>query len=188
MQKEEDALTSGGRKWMIFALLSSLLFGVTSASCQTEAAEPGSDAHAARCGPDAEQQLVAMINKSRSENGLSQLIVDARLSQTSRKHTELMVQNAKLSHQFPGEPSVAERFDQQKLPWDREGENVAMDTSVASAHRELMGDPPHRRRILDPDYNALGIAVICSGNKIFVTEDFARLDPEHSQSRPKAHS
>jgi uncharacterized protein YkwD len=92
-----------------------------------------------------------------------------------------MVRHSALAHQFPGEPPPQQRLAEQKLRADREAENVALDVDVVSAHAALMSDRPHRRNILDPEYNAVGVSVICSGRQIYVTEDFARLLPERSR-------
>lgn len=157
-------------------MLSALLC-VTPAWAQTQREVHRPDATKPRCGGEAEAQLVALINRSRTERRLSPLTVDARLTQTARQHTELMVRDSALSHQLPGEPPPQQRFENARLPFDREGENVALDMDVASAHEALMADPPHRRNILDPAYNVVGVAVICHGRQIFVTEDFARRLP-----------
>jgi uncharacterized protein YkwD len=127
---------------------------------------------------DSEAQLVSLINQSRTENGLQPLAVDPRLTQAARKHTQLMTQNAALSHQFPGEPPMEDRFDAEKIPSDLEVENVGWDLDAVSVHNAFMGHPPHRRNILDPDCNVVGIGVVRSGKHIFVTEDFARRTSE----------
>ncbi len=124
--------------------------------------------------PD-EAQLVQLINQTRSEKGLPPLEVDPRLTEAARQHTLLMVENGTLSHQFPGEPVLLERFDAVKLPADHAAENVAWDTSVIAAHQALVGDTPHLRNILSPQATIVGVAVIRSGDHIFVTEDFAHI-------------
>jgi uncharacterized protein YkwD len=129
----------------------------------------------------AEARLVQLLNQSRAEQGLSPLTVDNRLTQAARKHTQLMVQHAALSHQFPGEPPMQTRFSDAELPSDREGENVALSQDISSAHQELIDSPPHRANILDPKYNAVGVGVIRSGPNLYVTEDFARRLPEYSE-------
>ncbi len=133
--------------------------------------------------PD-EAQLVQLINKTRSEKGLPPLDVDPRLTEAAREHTLLMVQNGALSHQFPGEPVLQDRFDAVKLPSDYAAENVAWDTSVIAAHQSLIGDPSHLRNILSAQAGVVGVAVIRSGDHVFITEDFAHImapDPPPQQ-------
>jgi uncharacterized protein YkwD len=128
-----------------------------------------------------EKQLVELINKERSREGLQPLAVDERLTQAARKHTELMVKHKALSHQFDGEPSPQMRSADENLRSDRLSENVALEMDVAGAHAILMNSPPHRANILSPDYNAVGVGVIHSGDLVYVTEDFARRLPDYSE-------
>ncbi len=124
-----------------------------------------------------EAKLVTLINQARASQGLQPLAIDDRLARAARKHTQLMAEHAALSHQFKGEPTVQARFSDQGLSSDREGENVDLDQDIVSAHQALMHSPPHRRNILDPAYNVVGVGVIRAGANIYVTEDFARSLP-----------
>jgi len=134
-----------------------------------------------------EAQLLELINQARSEQGLPPLTVDERLTKAARKHTELMVQHLQLSHQFEGEPPLQIRFGNENLPSDRQSENVALNNrNIASVHEGLMQSPPHRRSILDPGFNVVGVGVFRSGEDIYVTEDFARKLPEYSEPQAEA--
>ncbi|MGA2902831.1 MAG: CAP domain-containing protein [Candidatus Korobacteraceae bacterium] len=151
---------------------------------QTDAASNGQPKSFDTAG---EAQLVDLINQARSEHGLPPLTVDKRLTQAARKHTELMVQHSALSHQFEGEPPPEKRFANEGLPSDRESENVGLNNrSIASAHDGLMHSPPHRKSILDPDFNVVGVGVLRDGEEIYVTEDFARKLPEYSEPQAEA--
>jgi uncharacterized protein YkwD len=129
----------------------------------------------------AETQLFGLINQARNEHGLPPLTVDSRLTQAARKHTSLMVQHSQLSHQFEDEPPVQIRFSNENLPSDHEGENLDLNQDIGSAHQALMESPPHRRNILDPGFNVVGIGVLHSGENIYVTEDFAHRLPMYSE-------
>jgi len=133
-----------------------------------------------------EEQLVDLLNQSRREHGLPPLAVDSRLTQAARAHTELMVQHSALAHQFPGEPSLQVRFANDGLPSDRQSENVALNQNITSAHEALLHSPPHRRAILDPGYDVVGVGVIHSGGDIYVTEDFAHKLLEYSEQQAEA--
>jgi len=137
------------------------------------AAEPQTDANKPQTADEA--QLVGLINQTRAEKGLPPLTTDPRLTAAARKHTELMMENGALSHQFPGEPDLQQRIDAENIPTDLEEENVGWDVNVAAAHQSLVEDPPHLRNILDPEVNVIGVAVVPSGDHVYVTEDFAHL-------------
>lgn len=136
--------------------------------------------------PEAEQQIVQLVNAERAKAGLSALVVDDRLTKIAREHSQLLAAKHALSHQFPGEPDVRHRITATGLRFDYSGENVAYDVDAASAHRSLMNSPPHRANILRPQFTAIGIGVIRGGNEIYVTEDFAHrlqeLSPEQAEA------
>lgn len=122
-----------------------------------------------------EDQLVDMINQSRNEKGVPSLAIDPRLTEAARKHTQLMVDTATLTHQLPEEPSLADRLSEEKVSFDSAAENLGWDTDVVETHYSLLDDPPHLRNIMDPKFNVVGVAVIRSGDHVYVTEDFAHL-------------
>lgn len=128
-----------------------------------------------------EQQLLALINQERAKEGVPRVEFNEDLSRAARKHTELMVQNDSLVHQFPGEESLPLRLSDEHVRCDRDGENVALDSNVAGAHAMLMLSPPHRANILSPQFDAVGIAVVSSGDLIYVTEDFAHVLPNYTE-------
>src|SRR3954453_23933201 len=57
-----------------------------------------------------EQQLVDQLHDSRRHAGLPALTVNAKLTAAAREHSQRMAQQNKLSHELPGEASVANRL------------------------------------------------------------------------------
>ncbi len=49
-----------------------------------------------------------------------------------------------------------------------------------------MDSPLHRRNLLDPDYNVVGVGILRRGGNIYVTEDFARRLSEYSEPQAEA--
>ena len=133
-----------------------------------------------------EQQLVQLVNQERANRGLPPLAVDQRLTQAARKHTELMAEHKALSHRFDGEPTMDLRFADENLRSDQQAENIALNEDVRSAHEALMGSPAHRASILNSNYNVVGIAVLRSGNHVYVTEDFAHRLTAYSEPEAEA--
>ena len=129
-----------------------------------------------------EKQLVELINQERAREGVPPLAVDERLTQAARKHTALLVKHATLSHQFVEEQPLQTRLADERLRSDRQGENVALEMDVAGAHAGLMNSPPHRANILSPGFNAVGVGVMLSGDRLYVTEDFAHRLPDYSDA------
>lgn len=127
--------------------------------------------------PDAEQEMVRLVNRERQSRGLAALIVDERLVQAAREHSQCMAAAHVVEHQVGHEPKLELRLDKTGIRFDVSGENVAFAGDAARAHTALMRSPGHRANILDGDYTAIGIGVVRTSDGIFVTEDFAKRLP-----------
>ena len=122
---------------------------------------------------EAEQQLLGLANQVRAEAGVSPLIASSSLEDAARTHDVRMANQQQLSHQFAGEESLVQRISQgTTLHLDRAGENVAVAESVEGIQNVLMHSPPHRENLLNPGYNIAGFAVIRSGERLYVVQDF----------------
>ena len=122
---------------------------------------------------EAERKLLELANADRARAGLAPLKMDDGLVRAARAHATEMAKQDQLSHQFSGEPALAERISaNSSLHLDREGENVASAPDAPNAHRALMASPPHRDNLLSPNFNVAGIGVVRSGLKIYVAQDF----------------
>jgi uncharacterized protein YkwD len=130
--------------------------------------------------PEAEQQLFALINQARSKAGLTPLTLDERLTRAARKHSQLMIERDSLAHQLLGEDPLVLRLSAQGVRCDHDGENIALNGDVDSAHAALMGSPGHRANILSDHFNSVGIGVVRSDDLVYITEDFAHVLPSYS--------
>jgi uncharacterized protein YkwD len=133
--------------------------------------------------PDAsaEQQLIDLVNQERQRRGLAVLAHEPKLTDAARQHAQLMAARGALSHQFPGEPALRERVARTDLRFRAVAENVGYANSVERVHSVLMNSPGHRANILDPDYNAIGIGVVRSGEYFYVAQNFAYRLPVYSE-------
>jgi uncharacterized protein YkwD len=127
---------------------------------------------------DAENALVQLANESRRQAGAPPLRTEKNLTEAARAHARMMVERQQLSHQFDNEPGLIERFMEAGLRLDRAGENVAFNSSAEKANRALMLSAPHRKNLLNPQYNATGVAAFWSNGRLYVVEDFAHQLPE----------
>jgi uncharacterized protein YkwD len=135
---------------------------------------------------EAEQRLLELANQARSQAGESPLVLDDGLSQAARIHAQAMFEERQLSHQFDGEPSLVRRLAAaSNLLLDQNGENVALDSDVDRGHQHLMLSAPHRANLLNPAYNVVGLAVIPSGNRLYIVQDFGHALPTYSASEVK---
>jgi uncharacterized protein YkwD len=134
----------------------------------------------ANFAPDAEQEIVRLVNRERQSRGLATLVIDERLLQAARKHSVRMAATGALEHQLPGEPKLSLRLGETAMRFDASGENVAVAGDAARAHNGLMHSPHHRENILDVQFNSIGVGVVRTPEGIYVTQDFARRLPEVS--------
>lgn len=122
-----------------------------------------------------QKQLLDLVNAERAKAGLGQLKWDGHLAQAASVHTQRMAERGELSHQFSGEPPLAQRAGDAGAHFDFVAENVAYAPDVVRLHDGLMHSPPHRANILDPKSNAIGIAFAERDGELYATEDFAHL-------------
>jgi uncharacterized protein YkwD len=117
-----------------------------------------------------------LINDERALMGLNKLELDTELTDLAQNYAEKMARENFFGHvdsqgSDPEARRIAAGFP---LPV---GENLAEDSSTASAHAGLMRSAGHRANILDPDWSivGLGIAIAQNGLYIFVQEFAAGL-------------
>jgi hypothetical protein len=106
--------------------------------------------------------------------------MDETLNAAAQAHGLEMLQRGELSHQLPGEADLLSRLGQSGAHFNRAGENVALDYSPEHAHLALMTSDEHRHNLLDPSFNAIGIAVIWTRCQMYVVQDFAHELPTYA--------
>ena len=114
--------------------------------------------------PEAEQELLRLLNQERASRGLPALALDPRILPVARQHSEEMFRLRYFGHQSPVLGSPFDRLQAAKIPYTRAGENLAYAQSVAIAHRGLMESPGHRENILRPEFTRVAIGVISAGS------------------------
>ncbi len=121
-----------------------------------------------------EQYLFAAANQERSARGLEPLQYEQHLLFAASKHAFEMARRREISHQFPGETGLAERAGEAGAHFSLVTENVAEASNAALIHDLWMNSAGHRANLLDPQVNAVGIAVVVSRGQLYAVEDFAR--------------
>jgi uncharacterized protein YkwD len=113
--------------------------------------------------PQAEQQMLGLVNEERVKVGLSPLVLDQRLVPVARQHSQEMFELKYFGHRSPVTGSPFDRLDSAGISYTRAGENLAYAQSVIVAHRGLMQSEGHRENILRPEFERIGIGVISAG-------------------------
>jgi len=115
-------------------------------------------------GSSVAQQVLAIVNRERSEAGCRAVTLNSRLNTAAERHSEDQAEHGTMSHTGSDGSS----------PWDRAeragysnaiGENVAAGYRTASAVMEgWMDSPGHRANILNCDARAMGLGMAAAGD------------------------
>ncbi len=113
--------------------------------------------------PDAEAEMLRLLNQERTTLGLPALELDPRALPVARQHSQEMFRLKYFGHQSPVLGSPFDRLQAAKISYSRAGENLAYAHSVAIAHRGLMESQGHRENILRPEFTQVAIGVVSAG-------------------------
>lgn len=133
---------------------------------------------------DAEGAVLRLLNKARQEEGVAGVYIDPLLQEVARDHARDMYLRGYFAHETPecsagGEGTPAgcrdpfDRMDAAGVDFDIAGENLALASTVSAAHQGLLGSPGHRRNMLDPDFERVGIGVVEGPYGLMVAQEFA---------------
>ena len=117
-----------------------------------------------------EKEVFDLINKQRTENGLSPLKENSELQRVARIKAQDMVNNNYFSHTSPTYGSPFNMMKSFKISYNTAGENIAGNSNNSSAVTAWMNSPGHRANILNSSFNQTGIGVVTGSKygKIYV--------------------
>lgn len=117
-----------------------------------------------------EKEVFDLINKQRTQNGLSPLKENSELQRVARIKAQDMVNNNYFSHTSPTYGSPFDMMKSFKISYNTAGENIAGNSSNSSAVTAWMNSPGHRANILNGSFNQTGIGVVTGSKygKIYV--------------------
>lgn len=115
-----------------------------------------------------EYELARYHNSARASRGLNRLSVDTTLSDKARAHTRAMVRRGGLYHTS----NLPRAYGTGEGAWRYLGENVGVGGSIRSLHDAFMRSASHRANILKRPYRRMGIGVVRSGSRYWVTVAF----------------
>jgi uncharacterized protein YkwD len=135
---------------------------------------------------DIARAVLDALNAARSEAGLRPLAWNDRLQRSAALHNLAMAAAGQLSHRLTGEPDLGDRESAQGMDWKWAGENIGVNYQLGvagalSLHTMMLGERPpsdgHRRNILSPRANAVGVDVLIdpARHQLWLTEDFAQI-------------
>ena len=134
--------------------------------------------------PDLAQAITNESNKARAANGLPPLAVEVTLMNAAWAHSEEMARLGYFAHESPT-PGMTRPQERIRLAQGTEteiGENIYKlstdKTDVTLLAQKCvdawLNSPPHRKNLLNPSYNRVGLGVALLGRDHLVTQEFAR--------------
>ena len=109
-----------------------------------------------------ETEVFNLINKQRTNNGLSALKVDSEVQRVARIKAQDMVNNNYFSHNSPTYGSPFDMLKSFKISYKTAGENIAGNSSNSGAVNAWMNSSGHKANILNSSFNYTGIGVVSS--------------------------
>jgi uncharacterized protein YkwD len=134
-------------------------------------------------GPDqAEQRLLASINRDRAAAGLPGLQWDDAAAAVARGYSEEMRGTGSVAHISPTSGSAVDRVRAAGIPTTVVLENVARAYGLNEVHHALMTSPGHRANIMSTAATHIGIGVAFGDDstgrrELFITQVFTRAPP-----------
>lgn len=122
----------------------------------------------------AEQYLFNSANAERRARGLAPLRWDDTLYRAAWSHAREMAERESISHQYAGEPELAERAQTAGARFSVVAENVAEAPTAVMIHEGWMESEHHRDNLLDPRLDRIAISVLVRDGQLYAVEDFDR--------------
>lgn len=107
-----------------------------------------------------ELEVFNLINKQRTNNGLSPLKIDSEVQNVARVKAQDMVDNNYFSHNSPTYGSPFDMLKSYKVSYKTAGENIAGNSSNTEAVNAWMNSSGHKANILNSSFNYTGIGVV----------------------------
>jgi len=134
------------------------------------------------------QDLFGRLNAERKARGLAALNWDEALAGMAADWSRHMAASGDFSHRDLDTASSLPGIDK----FSALGENIAWVEGYPNEANQLhvgwMRSEGHRSNMLQPGFDSVGIAVVCSGGRAWATQNFGRLDssdaPAMSSSTP----
>jgi hypothetical protein len=127
--------------------------------------------------PAKAEQLFAMANETRAQEGRGRLQWDPALAAAALRHCMRMAAEGPISHRYGGEPDLAARAGEAGAHFSLVEENIAVGSYPGKIHQGWLDSPGHRTNLLNPDINRIGVAVVSAQGVLFAVADYARAVP-----------
>jgi uncharacterized protein YkwD len=120
----------------------------------------------AHAGTGLRGQMLQLTNDDRANKDRSALELDLQLSRYAKKHSQDMADAGELFHTTDLAAKLKGKH------WSIGGENVGVASSLADLEDMFMASAPHRRNILNREFDHFAVGVVESDGNFWVTVIF----------------
>ena len=120
----------------------------------------------AHAGTGLRSQMAPLINDDRADKDRKALKLDLELSRYAKKHSQDMADAGGLFHTSDLAAKLKGKH------WSIGGENVGMAPTLRALEDMFMASTPHRRNILNREFDHFAVGVVESGGNVWVTVIF----------------
>ena len=117
----------------------------------------------AHAGTGLRGEMFQLTNDDRADHDSRVLDLDAELTRYARRHSQAMADAGEIFHT---EKLAAKLKDKD---WSAAGENVGVGSSLSGLEAAFMDSTPHRRNILNRDFDDVAVGVVESDGNFWVT-------------------
>jgi uncharacterized protein YkwD len=172
-QRQETGAGPRRRHRLAAVLLVLAVCAVGLAATPADAATRPSDPRAQ------EREFFDLLNTERARAGRGPLAWDANLADDARAWSAVMAPTNSIFHTSTLGADTAASL----VSWQRAGENVGMGWSTQSLHDAFVASSGHYANMIG-DYNLLGVGVVHTSQRTFVTFRFAKGTPRATAPAP----
>jgi uncharacterized protein YkwD len=120
----------------------------------------------AQAGTRLRSTMVPLINDDRADRDRATLKLDLELSRYAKRHSQNMADRGEIFHTH----DLAAKLKGKS--WSIAGENVGMGPSLPDLEAAFMASTPHRRNILNREFDHVAVGVVESHGNFWVTVIF----------------
>ena len=124
---------------------------------------------------EAEREMFDLINEERENRGLPRLDWCELCAGVARAHSKDMYRNGYFAHVDLNGKDPFERMRDAEISYSSAGENLAIAPTLREAHEGLMRSPDHRKNILRPGFDEVGIGIYDGPYGLMCTQIFRAL-------------
>lgn len=122
------------------------------------------------------KRVLTLTNNERNKNGLEPLKWNDSLAELAKIHCDDMIARNFFAHDNPDGETPFDRMKKYGISYWVAGENIAAGQySPEAVVESWMNSAGHRKNIMNPDFQYLGVSVVKGGSYgIYWTQEFAR--------------